>query len=160
MNFERELSSMNISRRTWLSTSAAAAAAAFFGVPGSAIASIEDVEKLIGEYGAGATAEAGGPLQLTTPEIAENGNSVPVSVMVESPMSEDDYIESVMVMAGNNPNPEVVTFHFSPASGIAKASTRMRLAKTQDVFAVAKTNTGKLYKVSNNVKVTIGGCGG
>lgn len=151
---------MNISRRTWLSTSAAAAAAAFFGVSGSAIASMEDVEKLIGEFGAGATAEAGGPLQLTTPEIAENGNSVPVSISVDSPMTEDDYIESVMVMASDNPTPKVSTFHFTPASGIAKASTRMRLARTQDVFAVAKTNTGKLYKVSNNVKVTIGGCGG
>jgi len=65
-----------------------------------------------------------------------------------------------MILASDNPNPEVATFHFSPASGVAKASTRMRLAGTQDVYAVAKTSTGKLYKVSNNVKVTIGGCGG
>ena len=151
---------MNISRRAWLGTSAAAAAAAFFGVSGSAIASVEDVEKLIGEFGGGVAAEAAGPLQLTTPEIAENGNSVPVSITVESPMSEDDYIESVIIIASNNPNPEVVTFNFTPASGVAKASTRMRLARTQDVIAVAKTNTGELYKVSNNVKVTIGGCGG
>ena len=151
---------MNISRRAWLSTSAAAAAAAFFGVSGNAVASVEDVEKLIATFGGGTAAEVAGPLELTTPEIAENGNSVPVSVSVDSPMSEDDYIESIIVMAGDNPNPEVVTFHFTPASGVAKASTRMRLAKTQDVFAVAKTNSGKLYKVSNNVKVTIGGCGG
>lgn len=151
---------MNISRRAWLSTSAAATAAAFFGISGSAIASIEDVEKLISEFGGGATAEAGGPLKLTTPEIAENGNSVPVSVSVESPMTDDDYVESILVMAGDNPSPDIATFHFTPASGVAKASIRMRLAKTQDVFAVAKTNSGKLYKVSNNVKVTIGGCGG
>lgn len=151
---------MNISRRAWLSTSAAAAAAAFFGVSNSAIASVEDVEKLMATFGGGASAEEGGPLQLTTPEIAENGNSVPVSFVVESPMSDDDYIESVIIMASDNPNPEVATFNFTPASGLAKASTRMRLAKTQDVYAVAKTNTGKLFKVSNNVKVTIGGCGG
>jgi len=151
---------MNMSRRTWLSTSAAAAAAAFFGVSGNAIATMEDVEKLISDFGGGAAAETGGPLLLTTPEIAENGNSVPVSVMVESAMSDDDYISSVMIMASDNPNPEVATFHFTPASGVAKASTRMRLAKTQDVLAVAKTNTGQLYRVSNNVKVTIGGCGG
>jgi sulfur-oxidizing protein SoxY len=104
--------------------------------------------------------EQGGPLTLTTPEIAENGNSVPVSFTVESPMTEDDYIESVSIMAGDNPNPEVATFHFTPASGLAKASTRMRLARTQDVYAVAKTSTGKVFQVSNNVKVTIGGCGG
>ncbi|MFK8077837.1 MAG: thiosulfate oxidation carrier protein SoxY [Granulosicoccus sp.] len=151
---------MNISRRAWLSTSAAAAAAAFFGVSGQAIATVEDVEKLIAEFGGGAAASDAGPLQLTTPEIAENGNSVPVSVNVDSPMTDDDYIESVMIMASENPRPEVATFHFTPASGIAKASTRMRLAKTQDVLAVAKTNSGQLFKISNNVKVTIGGCGG
>lgn len=151
---------MNISRRAWLSASAAAAAATFFGVSGRAIASVEDVEKLIAEFGGGASASDGGPLQLTTPEIAENGNSVPVSISVDSPMSDDDYIESVMIMASENPRPEVVTFHFTPASGKAKASTRMRLARTQDVLAVAKTNSGQLYQVSNNVKVTIGGCGG
>lgn len=151
---------MNISRRAFLSTSAAASAAAFFGISSHAIATVEDVEKLIAEFGGGAAAGDAGPLQLTTPEIAENGNSVPVSVNVDSPMTDDDYIESVMIMASENPRPEVATFHFTPASGIAKASTRMRLAKTQDVLAVAKTNSGQLFKVSNNVKVTIGGCGG
>lgn len=143
-----------------MSSSAAAAAATFFGVAGNSIASMEDVEKLISEFGGGTSAEAGGPLVLTTPEIAENGNSVPVAINVESPMTEDDFIESVIVMASDNPSPEVITFNFTPASGVAKASTRMRLARTQDVVAVAKTNTGKIFKVSNNVKVTIGGCGG
>ena len=151
---------MNISRRTWLCAATAATGAALFGTVGRALASVEDVEKMIGEFSAGATVEQGGPLKLTTPEIAENGNSVPVSFTVESPMTENDYIESVSIMAGDNPSPEVATFHFTPASGIAKASTRMRLAKTQDVYAIAKTNTGKVYQVSNNVKVTIGGCGG
>lgn len=151
---------MNMSRRAWLCSSAATAAAAFFGVSGRALATMEDVEKLIEEFGEGAASEDSGALQLTTPEIAENGNSVPVSFTVESPMSEDDYVVSVMIMASENPSPEVATFHFTPASGMAKASTRMRLAKTQDVVAVAKTSTGQLFKVSNNVKVTIGGCGG
>lgn len=151
---------MNISRRTLLCSSAAAAATAFFGLAGRAVASVEDVEKLITEFAGGGTIESGGALQLKTPEIAENGNSVPVSFSVDSPMSEEDYVESVMIMASDNPSPDVATFHFTPDSGIAKASTRMRLARTQDVFAVARTSTGKLFKVSNNVKVTIGGCGG
>jgi len=151
---------MNISRRTWLCSSAAAAATAFFGVSGRAFASLEEVEKAIEEFGGGAVVEDGGPLKLKTPEIAENGNSVPVSFEVVSPMSDDDYVESVMIIATENPSPDVATFHFSPASGVAKASTRMRLAKTQNVLAVAKTSTGQLFKVNNNVKVTIGGCGG
>lgn len=151
---------MNISRRALLSSTAAAAATAFFGVSGRAVASLEDVDKLIAEFGAGVESEEGGALQLTTPEIAENGNSVPVSFTVDSPMTEDDHVVSVMLMASDNPSPEVATFHFTPASGIAKASTRMRLAKTQDVVAVAKTSSGQLFQVSRNVKVTIGGCGG
>ena len=151
---------MNNSRRALLCSGAAAAATAFFGVSGRALASMEDVDKMIAEFGDGAVSEEAGPLQLTTPEIAENGNSVPVSFAVDSPMTDDEYVVSVMIMASDNPSPDVATFHFTPASGLAKASTRMRLARTQDVVAVAKTNSGQLFKVSNNVKVTIGGCGG
>jgi len=151
---------MNNSRRALLCSTAAAAATAFFGVSGRVLASMEDVDKMIAEFGGGAVVEEAGPLQLTTPEIAENGNSVPVSFVVDSPMTDDEYVVSVMIMASDNPSPDVATFHFTPASGVAKASTRMRLARTQDVVAVAKTNSGQLFKVSNNVKVTIGGCGG
>jgi len=151
---------MNIDRRTWLCSSAAAAAAAFFGLSGQALATMEDVERLIAEFGDGAVSETGAALQLTTPEIAENGNSVPISFSVDSPMTEDDHVVSVMLLASENPSPQVATFHFTPASGVASASTRMRLAKTQDVLAVARTSSGQLLKASNNVKVTIGGCGG
>lgn len=151
---------MNISRRALLSGSAAATVAAFLGTTTRAFASVEDVNKMIAAFGDGAEVEQGGALQLTTPEIAENGNSVPVSFTVESPMTDDDHVVSVMIMASDNPSPEVATFNFTPASGIAKASTRMRLAKTQDVVAVAKTSSGQLFQVSRNVKVTIGGCGG
>lgn len=149
---------MNPSRRKVLSTSAGLAVAAFFG-SGHVFASMEDVEKAIADFTGGA--EPGeGPLTLTTPEIAENGNSVPVAVSVESAMTEDDYVQSVMILAEGNPNPDVATFHFTAASGEAGASTRMRLAKTQNVIAVAKMSNGDIYKASNNVKVTIGGCGG
>ena len=151
---------MNFHRRKLLSAGAAITVAAFFGVPGRAFATLEDVEKIIAEYGSDATLEEGGALVLKTPEIAENGNSVPVSFTVESPMSADDHVKSVMILATENPSAEVATFHFTPNSGMAKASTRMRLAKTQDVVAVALTSTGKLYRVANNIKVTIGGCGG
>ena len=152
---------MNITRRKLLGASASAAVAAFFGTAaGRAFATVEDVEKAIAEFGGGTAPEEGGPLALTTPEIAENGNSVPISFSVDSPMSADDHVESVMILAAENPSAGVATFHFTPASGAAKASTRMRLAKTQDVVAVAKTSTGELYRVANEVKVTIGGCGG
>ena len=146
-------------RRKLLGTSAAIAVAAFFGSTGRAFATIEDVEKAISEFGGGATAEEG-VITLTAPEIAENGNSVPISVAVESAMTDDDYVESVLILAVDNPTAKVATFHFTPASGKAVGSTRMRLAQTQDVVAVAKMSDGTLYKDTRNVKVTIGGCGG
>lgn len=146
-------------RRKILGTGAALAVASFFGTSPRAIASMEDVEKAIDEFGGGATI-AEGKITLTTPEIAENGNSVPVSFVVDSPMSEDDYVESVMILAQDNPLPEVATMHFTSMSGKAAGSTRMRLAQTQDVMVVAKMNDGSLFKDVRNVKVTIGGCGG
>ena len=149
----------NPARRRALGAGAAAAAALFFGATGRAFATMSDVEAAISEFGGGAEPSEGG-LKLTTPEIAENGNSVPVAFTVDSPMTEDAYVESVMILATDNPSTDVATFHFTPRSGRAMASTRMRLAKTQDVVAVAKLSDGSLLRASNNVKVTIGGCGG
>lgn len=149
----------DLSRRRVLSASAALAVTAFFGLSGRAFATMEEVEAAIETFTGGADTPDGG-LTLNTPEIAENGNSVPVAVSVDSAMTEDDYVESVMVLGSGNPNPEVVTFNFSRASGVAKASTRMRLSQTQDVVAVAKMGDGSFRRVSNHVKVTIGGCGG
>src|SRR3546814_14432826 len=95
-----------------------------------------------------------------SPEIAENGNTVPISVSVDSEMTEASYVESVTLLADGNPNPAVATFHFTPMSGEASATTRMRLAKTQNVVAVAKLSDGSVFMDKKLVKVTIGGCGG
>ena len=101
-----------------------------------------------------------GRVSLTTPEIAENGNTVPVTVDVKSPMTDSDYVESVLLLAAGNPRPDVATFHFTPLSGEATATTRIRLAKTQDVIAIAKMSNGDVFMDKKTVKVTIGGCGG
>ncbi|NND91390.1 MAG: thiosulfate oxidation carrier protein SoxY [Granulosicoccus sp.] len=153
---------MNTSKREFLgktlTAGAGLAVAAFLGST-RAFAAAEDVQKAIEEFAGGKT-PGEGVITLNTPEIAENGNSVPVSVSVESPMTEDDYVESVMILAEGNPSAQVATFHFTPASGEAVASTRMRLAKTQNVLAVAKMSNGDVFSATNNIKVTIGGCGG
>ena len=129
---------MNINRRQALGLSAGAAAFAVAGFrTAPALASAEDADKRIMEFTGGKTPEAG-KLTLTAPEIAENGNTVPISVEVESAMSGDDLVQSVMILAAGNPNPDVATFNFTEASGVAAATTRMRLAKTQDVIAVAR----------------------
>jgi len=151
---------MKLTKREFFALSGGAAAfAAFGGLSIEASAATDEVKKLISDFAGGKT-PANGKISLTTPEIAENGNTVPISFEVESPMSKDNHVTSVMLLATGNPRPGVATFHFSDLSGEATATTRIRLAKTQDVIAVAKMNDGSVFMDQKQVKVTIGGCGG
>jgi sulfur-oxidizing protein SoxY len=151
---------MELKRRDVLALSAGAVVLALQGLKGRpAFATPEEAEKSMMAFTGGKTPEAG-RISLTAPEIAENGNTVPVSVAVESPMTADDHVVAVLLLAELNPNPEVITFNFTPMSGKAAASTRMRLAKTQNVTAVAKMSDGSVFMDKKLVKVTIGGCGG
>ena len=94
------------------------------------------------------------------PPIAENGNTVPLSVQVESPMTAADHVKSIFILADKNPSPEVASFRLTPALGRAQAETRIRLGTTQDVVAVAEMSDGSVWIARAEVKVTIGGCGG
>jgi sulfur-oxidizing protein SoxY len=138
---------------------AVAAASGFKGATAPAFAAAEDAQSAIDAFTGGA-APTMGRVMLDVPEIAENGNTVPMNVSVESPMTEDDYVAELLIVADGNPNPGVATFHFSPMSGVAQANTRIRLAGTQNVIAVAKMNDGSVFMDRKEVKVTIGGCGG
>ena len=150
---------MQMNRRSMLAMSAGAASMliGLRAMPASADADATMAK--VKEF-AGGEPQMGGGLALVAPEIAENGNTVPVSITMESPMTADDYVQSVAIYAEGNPSPEVVVFNFTPMSGKATATTRMRLAKTQNVVAVAKTSTGAVFMDKKEVKVTIGGCGG
>jgi sulfur-oxidizing protein SoxY len=101
-----------------------------------------------------------GKVTLKAPEIAENGNAVPLTVSVESEMSEKSYVKALYVAADGNPNPGVAIYEFTPMSGKAEVQMRIRLAQSQKLVAVAEMNDGTLYTASREVKVTIGGCGG
>jgi len=149
---------MNITRRQMFGLTAGAAAVLAFN-PKLSVAATDETEAAIKAF-TGGSAPTEGTISLDTPEIAENGNTVPVGVSVDSPMTEDSYVESVLILADGNPNPAVATFHFTAMSGAAEAKTRIRLAKTQDVIAVAKMNDGSTFIDRKEVKVTIGGCGG
>src|SRR5262245_31928540 len=147
----------NFSRRQALALGAGAVGAIAFGAP-RALAK-NDSEDVIKKF-TGGKAPVQGKIKLDLPEIAENGNTVPMTVTVESPMTEQSHVTDVLVLASENPRSGVATFHFTPASGVAEANTRIRLAATQDVIAVAKMNDGSFYTANKQVKVTIGGCGG
>ncbi len=100
-----------------------------------------------------------GPLTIELPELAENGNVVPYTLAVESPMTDADYVRTLHLLSSANPQAAVAKFHLIPATGKASVSGRMRLAKTQDVVAVAELFTGQLLVAVRKVEVTIGGCG-
>lgn len=99
-------------------------------------------------------------VKIDAPEIAENGNTVPLTVSVESPMTAESFCQEVLVVADGNPRGGVCKFQFTVQSGVAEANIRVRLAETQNLIAIAKMNDGSLFMDTRNVKVTIGGCGG
>jgi sulfur-oxidizing protein SoxY len=139
---------MKLTRREslWIGLGGVAAAV----LPMGAMAAT--VEELTAAFTGGAAPGAGG-ITLTAPEIAENGNTVPVTVDAPGAVS-------IMLLALGNPVPAVATFTFGPAAGSQMAATRIRLAKTQDVLALAKMPDGSVVQAQTTVKVTIGGCGG
>jgi sulfur-oxidizing protein SoxY len=113
----------------------------------------------IAKFTGGVTAESG-KISIDLPEIAENGNTVPLAIKVDSPMTADDYVSDIRVIGDANPNPGIIQFHLTPMSGRAETATRIRLGGTGTVTVLARTSTGKLYAERKVVKVTVGGCGG
>ena len=150
---------MSLSRREFTVMLCGAGAATLLGA-GPTQASVESMEAALADFLQGAQPVEDGRLELTLPEIAENGNTVPIDIYVDSPMSAEDHVRSVVILADGNPNPGVGAFHFSSLSGEASASTRIRLSQTQNVVAAAKMSDGSVTMSRATVKVTIGGCGG
>ena len=99
-------------------------------------------------------------IYLDLPEIAENGNQVKVSFEIDSSMTDENFVRFVHVLADGNPAPKVAKFMFTPSAGVCSATTRMRLAKTQNVYLLAEFSNGSYAMAQSTVKVTIGGCGG
>ena len=149
---------LGLTRRQALSIAAGTIGAAALGVATPASAA-NDSADLIKKFTGGKEPVAG-KVKLDLPEIAENGNTVPLSVAVESPMTEQSFVQQILVVADGNPNGGIATFNFTPQSGAAEATTRIRLATTQNVIAIARMNDGSFSMDTKQIKVTIGGCGG
>ncbi|MFO6464324.1 thiosulfate oxidation carrier protein SoxY [Jannaschia sp. KMU-145] len=139
---------MQLTRRDALMLGVGAVALTALPMPARAAST----EEAIAAFTGGAEVGSGG-ITLTAPEIAENGNTVPIEVSAPG-------AASIMLLAAGNPNPDVGTFNFGPLAASQAASTRIRLAGTQDVIAIAKMQDGSFVQASAEVKVTIGGCGG
>ncbi len=99
-----------------------------------------------------------GRVRLELPPLIDNGNSVPLSVAVESPMTLSDHVKAIHVFTEKNPQPDVVSAHLGPRAGRARLSTRVRLADTQTVLAIAQLSDGSFWSDSAEVVVTLSAC--
>ncbi len=137
-------------------TAGAGALAAGVGLAADPARALNDYADQIKKFTGGRT-PVESRIKLELPELAENGNTVPLSVSVDAPAGV--HVQEILVLAPANPNARVIRFRFSLAS-VPEASTRVRIAETQDVIAVARLSDGTFLSALRQIKVTIGGCGG
>src|SRR5215467_11964234 len=99
-----------------------------------------------------------GKVKIELPPLIENGNAVPLTISVDSPMTEAEHVRAVHVFTEKNPQPYVVTFHLGPRAGRARVSTRMRLADSQTVLAICELSDGSFWSDSAGIVVTLAAC--
>jgi len=99
-----------------------------------------------------------GRITMTLPPLAESGNTVPLTVSIDSPMTETDAVKRVLVFANRNPRPLIATMAFGPKAAKAEFSTNIRLSGTQDVITIAEMTDGSIYQAQVRVLVTVGAC--
>ncbi len=97
-------------------------------------------------------------VKMELPVIADNGNAVPLKVSVQSPMTADDYVKTVHLVSDRNPMRHMAAFHFGPQSGRAELATRVRLAGSQTVTALAEMSDGTFWMDRARIQVTLSAC--
>jgi sulfur-oxidizing protein SoxY len=141
---------MKISRRDALALGGAGVIAISIFPVSSAFALTKEAQAFVDEFTGGAEVIEGG-VTISAPELAENGGSVPITVMA-------DGAKSIMVIAEANPYPKIVTFEFGELSGSSEVSTKIRMAASQELLAIAKMADGSFKSGKVAVEVTAGGC--
>jgi sulfur-oxidizing protein SoxY len=99
-----------------------------------------------------------GKVKLDVPPLVENGNAVSLGVSVDSPMNATDYVKTIFIFNEKNPLPNVVNFHLGPRAGKASVATRIRLADSQQLVAIAQLSDGSFWSASVDVIVTLAAC--
>jgi sulfur-oxidizing protein SoxY len=99
-----------------------------------------------------------GKVHIDVPALVENGNSVALTIQVDSAMTEEDHVKAIHVFNELNPQPNVISAHLGPHAGLAKISTRFRLADTQTIIAIAQMSDGSFWSAGADVVVTIPAC--
>ena len=144
-------------RRQFLQAAGGAAAGAVLLSVSPARATPEDTQAAIRQVVGSAKVQPG-KVTLALPPLSENGNSVPLEISVDSPMTEAAHVKSIHVFTEKNPLPNAVDFHLGPRAGRAEIATRIRLADTQTVTAIAALSDGTFWSASVAVVVTVAAC--
>jgi sulfur-oxidizing protein SoxY len=133
------------------------AAPALLLLPRGAHATLNDMQDALRDFTGGAVVTRGRVAMDISP-LVENGNTVPLSVIVESPMTEADHVRAIAVFNERNPQPHVITARIGPRAGRAILSTHIRLATSQTLHAVAAMSDGSFWSDSAQVVVTLAAC--
>ncbi len=113
----------------------------------------EAIKKVIGN-----ATPTDGRVKLDVPPLVENGSTVPLTVSVDSPMTETDHVKAIHVFNEKNPQPNVFTARLGPRSGKATVGTRIKLGDSQRIMAIAETSDGKFWSAAADVIVTLAAC--
>jgi sulfur-oxidizing protein SoxY len=150
---------VSISRRQWFKQMKqfGALALGLCLTPMTVFAKKEDAVKAIEQITGGKPIKSE-KVTLTIPPLVENGNLVVLKVAVESPMTANDYVKAIYVIAEGNPLPNIITLYLSPRSGTANVTTRVRLADSQTVWAIAQMSDGSFFEGHADTLVTLSAC--
>jgi sulfur-oxidizing protein SoxY len=144
-------------RRDFLIATGSVAGAALAGASGEAGATPEAMQQALRKVTGNATVRRG-RVKLDIPPLIDNGNAVPMSVSVESPMTPADHVKAIHVVTEKNPQPNVVSVYLGPRAGRARLTTRIRIATSQTVTAVAELSDGSFWSGTADVVVTLSAC--
>ena len=144
-----------LNRRGALALATGAAAVAMR--PADAAAARESLRAVMRGFARGAPIRTG-RVRLQVPPLVENGNAVGVTVLVESPMTATHHVRRIAIFNEKNPQPDVAVFHLGPRAGRAQVSTRIRLATSQTIVAVAEFSDGAFWSAEADVIVTLAAC--
>jgi len=134
-----------------------AGAAGALALPGTALAQVDPLDPLVRALANGAPVRKG-KVTLVLPQLADNGNSVPIRIMVDSPMTAADHVKSIHLYSERNPVPNMANFYLGSRAGKAEINSRVRLAGSQRVTAVAKLSDGSFWHDAAPIVVTLSAC--
>jgi len=134
-----------------------AGAAGALALPRAALGQVDPLDPLARALANGAPVRKG-KVTLVLPQLADNGNSVPIRITVDSPMTAADYVTSIHLYSERNPVPNMANFYLGPRAGKAEINSRVRLAGSQRVTAVAKLSDGSFWYDAAPIVVTLSAC--